>query len=393
MICCAQELGVHHMTDPRGMEVMTEEQYAWTAERRLLYSMGNWLYWQGFNDPYEMRNAELVLGLYRHDKTETPYLDVIRPLTWVTDKTAPLMKNQRLDAMQTTMIFPSGWYFSTDTSLATESIQKAVMSLHHHANMQADMILDSEICPENKQFFGDPKLIIYPAAQMVPQNAWDFVINEVKAGKTMLLSGFAEVDNYWMPTKRLAELGIDVELQPLSPFEQFDVDGQKIQQAFFNLAKGNDNTKWGGRRIVLKGETAPRVSVHNVGKGKLILCPIPVESGDTMEPVAAVYRYAAKTAGVQPVYHVEEPKPNFIIHPIEYEDVMVYTVINEGTADTVRFTDAQTGTTIEAPIRSQGGIKVWLNRQGEMIAAYSHNKIKAGDQTFEPKEKAAFYKG
>jgi len=164
-------------------------------------------------------------------------------------------------------------------------------------------------------------------------------------------------------------------------------------QAFRVTPQGKHNTKWGGRRIVLQGETAPRVSVHGIGRGKLILCPIPVEVGDYAHTVAKVYRYAAKEAGVELTYHIDAPKPGFFIYPIEYEKTVMYTVINEGFEDTVCFTDAKTGAKIKATIKAQSGIKFWLNMRGELAAAYGHGKLCVGERVFEAEERAVFFEG
>ncbi|MCL2434471.1 MAG: hypothetical protein FWD16_08160, partial [Clostridia bacterium] len=378
MVCCGQELGVMHYAAPSGLPGVDEAECAAVMERRLLYSFGNWVIWQGFSDPYETHNCELGLGLFRTDNTPSGHVPVVSKLSAIEDKIAEHCIERNENAIQTLMIYPTSRYFSVDSTQAHEAAINAVMALHYTAHLQAELTMESDFCADNAAAIGDPKLIIWPTAVLVADGAWEHAIALVKEGKTLLLCGFAEQDANWNPTKRLAELGIEAELQPLSAYERFTMGepSQVYDQQFRVLTQGYSNSKAGLRRLVLAGETQARVSVHNVGRGKIILCPVPLEAGDDADVIAAVYGLAAEIAGVERTYAVRECTPGMFIYPIEYKNGVVYTVINEGSDGFAEFTDAKTGARIEVAVKAGRGCKFMLDNSGKLIEKYDGGSTK-----------------
>lgn len=375
--CCGQELGVYIAEDNRGTERYDANGIAGVLEKKLLYSFGNWIQWQSFSDPFENELTENTLGLYRADRTATASVGVTRLLSWIEGKTHSLMSGRNEDAVEILTLHPTNYYFSVDRNLASQGIRSHILALHYHLKMQSDMVLEHLFKADNLSQIGKPKLIILPAAQMLSEATWTLLKQYISMGKTVLISGTVDVDNYWRKATRFCDLGIMAEVKPIFSEERLHIGDYSFNASFRKITAYADPAHTINKASYLNGKDN-LVRVFNIGKGKLIHCPLPLELSDSIEPLAELYRFAIKEAGItNTICKINEidTKPNLMVYPIPYENCTVYTIVNEGEDDSINFTDLASGAEIKMNVKGQRGCKIWIDKKGKLLGAYIHDVL------------------
>jgi hypothetical protein len=212
--------------------------------------------------------------------------------------------------------------------------------------------------------------------------AWEHLLKMVADGATAVVSGCPDVDGYWRHTDRLASLGLKAETVKVSNAEELRIGRTDYSMSFREcvgyLFPGNALN-----RTSFAGQDLPAVRTKKLGKGKLLLCPLPVELADSIGPTLALYAMAARQAGVaNNVCRVQEsqPSPHIFLYPITYADSTAYTLINEsGSGDEVRFTDVRSGVKVSVKLRPNRGAKIVLDRRGRLLGAYINDELTVGD--------------
>ncbi|MFT4145027.1 MAG: hypothetical protein QM644_11285 [Mobilitalea sp.] len=392
--CCAQELGVYHYDDLRGNMRMTEQEYAQVLERKLLYSFGNWVQWQLNSDPNMLDNCEIALGLLRADKSETPHMKITRLLTLIEEKMAGYMSGRQEEKVEILTIHPSTLYYSADSRFARRGILNSLFALHYHLKQQSDLVLEECFKEDNLTQIGDPKLIIFPAAQMMTKETWELLVKYMKAGKTVLLSGCAELDQYGSYCKRFEELGMETEVSNSNSVEKVSIENNTYYTSFRECV-GFMNPSKALNKVIYSKDRENKVRVFSVGKGKLIHCPLSLEIGDSLEAVVKLYEFAMKEAGVSNQICTvtdTEVNPSILLYPMAYQDSTLYTLVNEGEAASISFTDLATGTKIKAFVKGQRGAKLWIDKKGELLGAYINDKLTVNDREFIPEGDLVIFK-
>lgn len=391
--CCGQELGIYHFNDLRGGMRLTEKEYCGVLERKLLYTFGNWIQWQSFSDPTMLGFNEITLGMFRADRSETPYAGMTRRLAWLEQKISPYLLGRDEDTTRILTIHPSTVHFSMDQPLALYGIQTSIHCMNYYVKMQSDMVLEHLFRKDNLSQTGTPKLIIFPGAMAMAEDTWKLLVESMENGATVLLSGYADIDEYWRPAKRFRSIGIASELRNICCSERIRI-GEEIYTVPFRRCVANADTAKILSKVVFPGEEENVVRTFSVGSGRLIHCPIPLELGDSNEAVAALYRYAIKAAGVTNAVcsiHETMDKPNLLLYPISYRDCTVYTLVNEGNADRIRFTDMASGVEVEMHIKERRGSKICLDKKGRLLGGYINADLKVGEQEILTGEDLCFY--
>ena len=393
--CCGQELGVYPYGGTRGLPRLDDQDAADLLERKLLYTFGNWIQWQAHCDPYMIPLSEIGLGLFRADRTERPHLERTRLLAWIEEKTKPLHMGRNEDAIETLVVHPSSFFFSADGGVATGAVHNMIVGLHYYAKTQAHMVLEHDFRADNTKQIGNPKLIILPAAQMVSDAAWQHLSECLRKGKTVLLSGAAGFDEYWRPRARLQALGLALDTEKACNVERVRIGRADYDVSLLNAA-GRSLPTTAVDKAVGSGQRGNRVSCHKIGRGKLVLCPVPLELGDNLPAIAALYRFAMREAGIKDrVCRVSAPaqdQSNMLVYPIPYRRCTLYTVVNEGADDTAAFTDLASGTRVTVTVKASRGAKLWLDKKGNLLAAFLNAPAMVGRLKIVPNGDLALYR-
>jgi hypothetical protein len=160
-----------------------------------------------------------------------------------------------------------------------------------------------------------------------------------------------------MPVERSRELGLRAVIVAVAQEETLRVDGVDVQAGF------HDDSFQRVEKAVVEGEESAVVQVVPLGAGKVIWCGLPLETAAESAPVATLYRYALKQAGVRPVFSVEQADPAVLIRPSVFARSVLYTMISEsGQRRQIALTHAENGARISVSLPPQRAAHVLLDR-------------------------------
>ena len=125
------------------------------------------------------------------------------------------------------------------------------------------------------------------------------------------------------------------------------------------------------------GETSSNtITEYHVGKGTILYCPYPLELSTNTDAMAACYRYAIKKAQAQnDMFRLVEGRPNILLHAASYEKCTVYTLMNEGPADSIIFTDLRSNVTYTVSLGTICSGKLWIDEAGKLLQTFGTLKV------------------
>jgi len=288
-----QETGIMYVETPDGRAKRTEAELRNILERKYAYAFAtggagavHWIW----NTNFYMDNAnESHIGALRADGTEKPEAEVSYDFGRFMEAVRDLFGGR--PAEEIAVVYPYSNDFS-NRKLAFDATTRAARVLAYELKMPFRAASEYHLDDLEKR---PAKLILLPSPHNVEEAAAERLFDIVRStGATLLWTGPIGLDAYWRPVDRLAgELGgrrpANVRRE-----ERLQVDGRSFAVSF------------GARRIAEVGkelrdaEDGESLAEIPLGRGRLLWCPLPVELNDRYEPVAALYRKAAETAGCSP---------------------------------------------------------------------------------------------
>ena len=347
-----QETGVMHYEKADGQPWRTEAEVRNLLERKLAMAVGvsgaGFIEWTWHTNPYLPSDNEAAIGLMRVDGSFKPEFEAWRGFTQFATSAAPFMKDRERDDVL--LVIPHANQFSVRAH-AVEATRRAVRTMHYDCRitMSAASEFDLDAWPER------PALAVLPSPRILSRGAWTRLMSWVTEGTTLVVSGPFDEDEHWLPTGRMAALGLDARTRPVMPEETIVLDGRRYA------------VRYRGEKMqrVESAVTASEagVNVASRGRGRVLWSPLPVELSDEPESTAALYRLATREAGVSPLFTTDAPSP-VLVYPARYAHHTLYTIVSETSGDTrVRVTDAQTGTTHEAVVPGGRAALILIDRQ------------------------------
>lgn len=384
-ICVAQELGMYKYDDIRAGKRYSDEEMARKLEKKLLYAFGNFVQWQAHDDPYMYELSENSLGLYRADMTKTPSLAATGRLIRTEKEMSPFLYGRQDDKIHIATVYNTSYYFSVDHPIAQQGIRSHVFALYNCLKEQADFIPEHLFKRENKSAVGSPALILLPAMQTLERTVWEELLAHVKAGAVLLISGCIDQDPHFAPDEKISTLDSSYFTGKLMNFEKIDIDGKEYVLDFRPVVGYADvsNLLNCGRFQDCASSSPSSVPAHTsglreyaVGSGRILYCPYPLELSTNTEAVCACYEYAMKLADAHnSIYRIRDSRPNIVFTAASYEECTVYTLLNEGFADTVTWTDLRSNLTIRAHVEADSGCKLWLSKDGSVLGDFGHGSF------------------
>jgi hypothetical protein len=219
------------------------------------------------------------------------------------------------------MVIPHAQQFST-RSFAGEATKRCVRTLSYRFNLPVESVseyrLDAITAP--------PPLIVVPSPRVLNTAAWASLRKLAEQGSTLLVTGAFDADDHFLPTGRLATLGLAARNRPVAQEEFLTIDGVEHRLGF----RGNKL-----QRLEAAIVDAPAaVVVRPLGRGSVVWSPLPVELAESPDPTAALYRFALKQAKVTPELSVGATDPPVLVLPTMFEDVLFITCVSETSRDT-----------------------------------------------------------
>lgn len=302
-------------------------------------------------------DREVDFGIKRSDGSAKTWQPMMREMARFAEAAAS--RATRLIEPQTAVVLPQSLQLSVLNGTALEAQQKAVRALFYHARAQAYAVGEYQI-----GHLGNPKLIILPAPVGLSAKAWEVIRGKVEAGATLLVSGRFDGDAHFHPTGRQKEAGLPYEPGALTIRENL----MRWPGGEARLIFGGDKTTYLDRAFLPDGSAwAERA----LGKGKILFAPLPMELNENLQAVGAVYRYAAKSAGVDPVYSTELDDPGILICPTRFPGATLYVLVSESSGRDVSFRDLTSGKQFSSTLDPGRSAMLLVADDGALLASYN----------------------
>jgi hypothetical protein len=388
-----QETGIMYVETPDGRAKRSEAELRNILERKYAYAFSTggagavqWIW----NTNFYMNNInESNIGALRADGTEKPEADVSYDFGLFMESIRDLLVDRKLE--ETAVVFPYSNDFS-NRKLAYEATTRLIRTLSYGMNVHARGL--SEYHLDSLSDFA-PKLIIVPSAHNFSSEALDKLIAHVSSqGGVLLITGPVGLDEYWRPQARLTgEIGPTVlanllreellemngRLLPVSFGGTRIADANKQKPSVLQAAAGHGETgSSSGGKQRRQGSGATQLTDVQIGQGRLIWCPLPLELNNRTEPLEELYKLAFAAAGVSQELEWQQDGdfPGLYGRKLGYRGGALYIFVSEYALDAdVRVKDPVSGTHYSFQIESERTVMFAANLKGEIIAVYRPEEV------------------
>jgi hypothetical protein len=298
----------------------------------------------------------------RSDGSSTLWIDMISGLGRFARDAEPFLGDERPG--EVAMILPQTLQLSAFNAYAIEAQQKAVRALFYEARSSAYAVGEYQI-----DLLGKPKLILLPSPWMLNQRAWEGLLEAVREGATLLVTGRFDLDEHFRPTGRHTEAGIDYHGQILATRENHLT--WPGGEGWFSFS-GNKTT-FIEQAVLASGDTFVQ---RRVGAGEILFFSLPLELSDDTELLGDVYDWALEHAGIEPIYDTELDDPGIVISPTVLDKATLYVVASESSLpQEVSFRDRRSGQEVEVELEPGRAAVVLVTREGEIPARYDSDAV------------------
>ncbi|HWF93042.1 MAG TPA: hypothetical protein VN684_12205 [Terriglobales bacterium] len=356
-----QETGLQRELNMDEIARRTPENEAALLERKIATSFvqgSGAIEWLWNSNSYMTESNETPIGAVRPDSTEKPEATVLRDFATFAGALSPHLQNPELPSIAIVTSQAAQYSPLGDQQLAAQ--QTAARALVYYDHLTAYAIAENQI-----DKLGSPKLAILPSPQALMNKSWSALLDYVKAGGNLLITGPVGRDEHWQRVDREADIKANAQLEPLTYHGATITAGTRKIDLNFNLQDQN----------VLEslhfsdGATLKEISY---GKGRVFWAAYPVELAGE-RPSADLYSYVAGRVGLAPSYDVQGPLPSSVmVFPINLQDSMMYVFASDNATDTgVDLRDKLTGARLTFRLPSQhAAIAVISKQQKSVIAKY-----------------------
>jgi hypothetical protein len=214
---------------------------------------------------------------------------------------------------------------------------------------------------------GNPKLIVVPAPWIMRQESWDALMEKVRAGATLLISGRIDADEHFHPVEgRTRDWAEGYAPAPLTA-RQTTVEWPGGSA---RLTYSGDKTTYAERGTLAGGAFLEK----QVGRGRILYFAFPLELADEVESIGRIYRYAMARAGVKEAYETSCQDTGILICPTRLPNATLYALTSEAsTPSTCAFRDAASGAQISFTLPPGRTALLAIDAQGKTVARYDPN--------------------
>jgi hypothetical protein len=302
-------------------------------------------------------DREADFGIKRSDGSSKTWENQMRALGEFAKKAAPAATS--LVQPDVAIVLPQSLQLSVENKIALEAQQSAVRALYGYARSQAYAVGEYQV-----DLIGHPKLILLPSPMGLAEKAWQTILDRVNAGATLLVTGPFDGDPHMHPTGRAQALGIGYSEAPLT-----------IREHAAKFPWGEERVVFGGSKTTMltqaKMADGSAWLEKQVGSGRVLFAPLPLELSDNPSAAGNAYRYALKVAGVAPVYTTPTDNPGILIAPAILPKATLYVITSETNEQRVTFSDVRSGKTLNGSIMPGGAAIVLIGTDGNVTASWN----------------------
>lgn len=300
---------------------------------------------------------EADFGMERSDGSAKIWEDRMRALGAFAQKAAPQATGILLP--EVALVLPQSFQMSVGNHFALEAQQSAVRALYGYARGEAYAVGEYQM-----ELLGSPKLILLPSPMVLTGSAWQTLVEHVRAGAVLLVTGPFDEDPHFHATGRQDAVGLPYQTEPLMlRDQQAHLPGGDEELIF-----GGDKTTYLSRAVLPDGADWTE---KPLGKGRILFAPLPLELNDNLKTLGDVYRYAMKVAGIPPVYTTTLNDPGILICPTQYPDATLYVITSESNQEQVNFKDMRSGRQFAGTLASGRAALLLVGGNGKLLSVYN----------------------
>ena len=293
----------------------------------------------------------------RQDGSSTLWVETLSHLAAFAKEAAPHLSDARPGDVA--IVLPQSLQLSVFGRFGIEAQQKCVRALYHEARASAYVVGEYQT-----ELLGSPRLIILPAPWVLSQRAWDAILEKVRGGATLLVTGPFDADEHFHPTDRHRAAGLDYETEILAARENPVQWPGGHGRAVFS----GDKTTFLERARLGTGATFAR---RPLGQGQVFFFTLPLELNDDVELIGDVYRWVLAQAKVEPVYKTTLADPGILICPTSLETGTFYVLTSESSVRReVVFQDSASRRELRVGLDPGRAALLLVTREGKVVAQY-----------------------
>jgi hypothetical protein len=296
-------------------------------------------------------------GMKRSDGSAKVWENEMRDLGAFAQKAAPLATGLTLP--EVAIVLPQSFQMSAGNSLALEAQKNAVRALYGYARSQAYAVGEYQT-----ELLGTPKLILLPSPFALTESAWQAIVERVKAGAVLLVTGPFAGDAHFHDTGRQEAIGLAYRTEALT-----------LRDYLFHFPGGEERLSFSGNKTtVLSRAALPNGEdwiEKSLGSGKILFAALPLELNDNLQALGDVYRYALTAAGVKPVYTTALDDPGILICPTQFPNATLYVLTSESNMRQVSFTDVRSGKQFAGRLENGEAAIVLVGTDGKQLSTYN----------------------
>ncbi|MBN1396819.1 MAG: beta-galactosidase [Bacteroidetes bacterium] len=300
-----------------------------------------------------------IYGNLRRDGSQKLWTNVLEGISKFAADAQAYAVEARLP--ETALVLPQSLQLSVFGGMSIEAQQKSVRALYHHARGTAFAVGEYQLSQ-----MPDVKLIIVPSPWIISHKAWDILISKVKNGAVLLISGRIDADEHWIAVpERAKTLNINYESAPLATRETVInwPGGPSL------LSYSGDKTTYAERGLLDYNQTFMSIQLE---KGRILYSALPLEISDQLNEIGRIYKYAMKSAGVNPVYETSCEDPGILICPTQLPDATLYVLTSESSSVTpFSFIDKKSGKEFSISLEPGRAALLLAGKEGEILASYN----------------------
>jgi hypothetical protein len=300
---------------------------------------------------------EVDFGMKRSDGSAKVWENQMRDLGAFARQAAPFATDLQLP--EVAIVLPQSFQLSVGNAYAIQAQQSAVRALYGYARSQAYAVGEYQM-----ELLGKPKLILLPSPMGLAESAWQAILERVKEGAVLLVTGPFDGDAHFHSTGRAEAVGIPMRTEALALRDQWmrfpggeeQLIFSRSETTFLSQASLPDGADWAEKPL---------------DRGRILFSTLPLELNDNLEAVGDVYRYALKLAGIAPVYTTALKDPGILICPTRFPDATLYVITSESNRQQVNFTDVRSGKVFAGTLPGGQAAILLVGKDGRLISAYN----------------------
>ncbi len=335
--------------------------------------------WQSFHNPDKMELSENMLGIYRSDRSMTPAVTMMRQLMQTENEAMPYLYDRSEDMFPILTLYATSSHYSIYHNQSVEALRNHIY-VNRGLRLQSDVIPEQLFSTRNQEAIGHPRLIMIPGAMRLSDACFEQLMETVQNGCTVLISGNIEENEYFEDSVRLGVLEKETcfKKRHVRNYEELQIGDRRFQLDFRKNCDYGDTENFLSAFVNedIYREGVFYVKTYQVGKGRVIYCPLPVELAQNQEITKSLYELAMEETGItKDIYSVEADKEHIFIHSIVYAKCTEYTIINEGATDSILLTDMRGKTTYKIGLPSGRSCKLWIGQDGRLVGKYANDGV------------------